>query len=44
MAVCVCVGKHCTELFIETCWLGNELLYPAYEEELEFVNIKEQRH
>lgn len=44
MAVCVCIGKHWTWLVIGTCWLGNVILYPAYEEELEFVNITEQKH
>ena len=33
VVVCVCVGEHCTGLVIDT-WLGNEMLSPAYEEEL----------
>ena len=41
VVVCFCVGKHCTGLVVDT-WLGNEMLYPAYEEELEFVNVKKK--
>ena len=41
VVVCVCVGKQCTGLVIDT-WLGNGMLYPAYEEELEFVIAKEK--
>ena len=41
VAVCVCVGLHCTGLVIDT-WLGNGMLYSAYEEELEFVYVKEK--
>ena len=41
VVVCVCVGEHCTGLVIDT-WLGNEMLYPAYEEELEFVYVKKK--
>ena len=41
VVVCVCVGEHCTGLVIDT-WLGNGMLYPAYEEELEFVIAKEK--
>ena len=41
VVVCVCVGEHCTGLVTDT-WLGNGMLYPAYEEELEFVIAKEK--
>ena len=41
VAVCVCVGLHCTGLVIDT-WLGNGMLYSAYEGELEFVYVKEK--
>ena len=41
VVVCVCVDKQCTGLVIDT-WLGNGMLYPAYEEELEFVIAEEK--
>ena len=40
VVVCVCVGKHCTGLVIDT-WLGNEMLYPA-EKSLNLLTLRKK--